>query len=213
LANSFGLLSLHAGADPQYFGVSSGVSLARMIETAVYDNARPSFNLSLPSEIAQSPFSNSSPAPPPMIAPLPSLENGRSFIDAYLSYIHTSFPFLSRKKLWEIHEDRTVLEDAATDEARHNYIVIQLVYAIGFRCLQLIGSAIATGFEPEGYYCSAMAKIQDQLNLASIQNIQIMLLVAIYALRSPSSKLVMSLFNDDALKIAQKSQNLWTIIF
>lgn len=185
LANSVGLLSLHAAAEPQYFGVSSGVSLALMIETAVYEKARPSSSLSLAPE-TDSPFSTSSPRGQTTIAPLPSLEQGTSFIDAYLSHIHPQFPFLSKLKLWEAHSSGRDLDDSATDDARHWSTVLQLVYAIGSRCLQLIGSPSAIGVEPEGQYCAAIAKVQDRLNVPSVQNIQIILLVAIYALRSPS---------------------------
>jgi hypothetical protein len=161
-----------------------------MIETAVYENARPSSNLSVLADMAESPFPGAGPGAQNAVAPLPSLEIGASFITAYLSYIHPNFPFISKKMLWEIHRNRKGIEDADTDEARHNFVMIQLVYAIGSRCLQLIGSANPLGLEPDGYYCAAMARIQDQLSLPNIQNIQIILLVAIYALRSPSSTLL-----------------------
>lgn len=186
LVSSVGLLSLHAGADPQYFGVSSGVSLARMLEIAVHENARP-YSLSVPAEMADSPFSDNSSEARPKTASLPSAENGSSFIDAYLSYIQPSFPFISQTRLWAIHRNRRDLEEIATDEARHNFVLIQLIYAIGSRCLQLIGSANVIGIDPDGYYNSAMTKIEDDLSIGSIQTIQTALLVAIYALRSPSS--------------------------
>jgi hypothetical protein len=182
------LLSLHAGgADPQYFGVSSGVSLARMIETAVYESAAPSSNFNLPGEMTDSPFPSNESGAQTKAAPLPSTEKGTSFINAYLSYIQPNFPFMFKKKIWEVHWNRKDMEDGASDEEKYSYSTLLLVYAIGSRCLQLVGSANATGFEPEDYYSSAMAKLQDQLKFPSIQNIQIMLLVAIYALRSPSS--------------------------
>jgi hypothetical protein len=194
LASSVGLLSLRAGgADPQYFGVSSGVSLARMIKTAVYENAAPSSNFSLPSKMTDSLFPSNSSGAQTETAPLPSLENGASFINAYLSYIQPNFPFMFKEELWEAHRSRKDMEDTATDETRYNYGILQLVYAIGSRCLQLVGSTKATGFEPEDYYSSAMAQVQEQLNFPSIQNIQIILLVAIYALRSPSSTLLLRL--------------------
>jgi hypothetical protein len=186
LASSVGLLSLHAGADPQYFGVSSGVSLARMLEIAVHENARP-YSLSVPAEMADSPVSDQSADAQPRMACLPSVGNGLSFINAYLSYVQPSFPFISRTKLWEIHRNRQDIEDVATDNARYSFVLIQLVYAIGSRCLQLVGSANITGIDPDGYYHSAMAKIGDDLSVGSLQTIQTALLVAIYALRSPSS--------------------------
>jgi hypothetical protein len=192
LADSVGLLSLHAGgADPQYFGVSSGVSLARMIETAVYENAAPSSNFGLSANMPNSPFHGNGPGAQTKTAPLPSLETGATFIKAYLSYIQPNFPFLSKRKLWEVHRNNKDLEEVATDEARYGYSELQLVHAIGSRCLKLVGSANTSGFEPEHYYNSAMAKVQDHLNSPNIQNIKIILLVAIYALRSPSSMLLL----------------------
>jgi hypothetical protein len=196
LASSVGLLSLHAGADPQYFGVSSGVSLARMLEIAVHENARP-YNLSLLADTADSPFSNSSSESRIKLASLPSLKNGLSFVKAYLSYVHPSFPFIPKMKLWEIHQNRRDLVENATDDVRHNFVILLMIYAIGSRCLQLVGSADTTDIDPDGYYQSAMAKIGDDLSLGSLQTIQTALLVAIYALRSPSSLC----FNPEILKV------------
>jgi hypothetical protein len=157
-----------------------------MIETAVYENARPSSNLSVLGDMSESSFPNEGIGTHTKISPLPSLEIGASFVNAYLSYIHPNFPFIPKKTLWEAHQSRSDIGDASPDEAKHNFVMIQLVYAIGSRCLQLVGSATA-GLEPEGHYLAAMAKIQDQMNLPSIRNIHIILLVAIYALRSPLS--------------------------
>jgi hypothetical protein len=164
-----------------------------MIETAVYNDARPSTDFNMPAEIDESPFPSNSPGGQIKMAPLPSLEVGASFINAYMSYIQPNFPFMSKKKLWEIHQNRKGLEDATTNEPRHDYGILQLVYAIGSRCLQLIGSGNTNGFDPEDYYNSAMSEVQDQLNSLNKQNIEIILLVAIYALRSPSSKLLVRL--------------------
>ncbi|OAL18386.1 hypothetical protein AYO22_10706 [Fonsecaea multimorphosa] len=187
LASSVGLLSLQAAAEPQYFGVSSGVSLALMIESAVYEKARPLSSLSLPAETVESPFASSSrSAHPTAIAPLPPVEKATSFMTAYLSYIHPNFPFLSKRQLWKAHHSRHETENASSREAHHDDVVLLLVYAIGSRCLKLVGSEQVAESEPESFYHSAMAKIQDQLNVPSVQNIQVILLVAIYALRSPS---------------------------
>ncbi|OAL35927.1 hypothetical protein AYO20_04833 [Fonsecaea nubica] len=187
LASSVGLLSLQAAAEPHYFGVSSGVSLALMIESAVYEKSRPLSSLSLPAEPVTSPFaSNSQSGPPIGTAPLPPLEKATPFLIAYLSYIHPNFPFLSKEQLWKTHHNRRELEDYNSNEARHDHVVLLLVYAIGSRCLKLVGSEHVAESEPESLYHSAMAKIQDQLNVPSVQNIQVILLVAIYALRSPS---------------------------
>ncbi|EXJ73456.1 uncharacterized protein A1O5_03217 [Cladophialophora psammophila CBS 110553] len=190
LASSVGLLSLHAAAEPQYFGVSSGVSLALMIETAVYEKARPISCLSLPSETVESPFSGSSQRGSTAAASSPPLEKAASFVTAYLSYIHPNFPFLSKHQLWKAHHNRQEVDDSTTSEGRHDHVVLQLVYAIGSRCLKLVGSEHIAESEPESFYHSAMAKLQDQLNVPSVQNIQLILLVAIYALRSPSGSSV-----------------------
>ena len=185
-ANSVRNLSLQAAAEPQYCGVSSGVSLAHMIETAVYSKARPSSSLNLSVETDSGPSTNI-PKAQITTAALPSFKDGVAFIDAYLSTIHPDFPFLSERELWDIHQNSKNLNGNSNEEAKFNFIVLQLVHAIGSRCLQLIGSQSATGVEPEGHYASAVAKIQDRLiNVPSVQNVQIMLLVAIYALRSPS---------------------------
>jgi hypothetical protein len=185
-ANCVRNLSLQAAEEPQNFGVSSGVSLAHMIEAAVYSKASPSSSLNLSVETDSGPSTNTLKAQITTAA-LPSFKEGVPFINAYLSTIHPDFPFLSKRKLWDIHRNSKNLEGNSNEEAKFDFIVLQLVYAIGSRCLQLVGSPSATGVEPEGHYASAVAKIQDRLiNVPSVQNIQIMLLVAIYALRCPS---------------------------
>jgi hypothetical protein len=159
-----------------------------MIETAIYNNARPTTSLSLPTEMNESPFLSSDSEAQPAVASLPPHETGALFVNAYLSYIHPGFPFLSKKKVWDLHRNRKIIEDAAIDEERPNYIILLLVYAIGSRCLQLVGAPATTSIEPESYYSTATSRISDQTDVPSIQNIQIVLLAAIYALRSPSSK-------------------------
>lgn len=167
-----------------------------MIETAVYENARPSSNLSVLADMTESPFPADESGAQTKVAPLPPPEIGASFITAYLSYIQPNFPFIPKAVLWEAHQNVRDADAGTTDEAKHkhHFVMINMVYAIGSRCSQLVGSANGTGAEPEGYYRAAMANIQDQLNLPSIQNIQIILLVAIYALRSPSSTSLTLLF-------------------
>ncbi len=185
LVHGVGFLSLCATAEPHYFGPSSGVSLAQLMETAVYEKLQPLSMSGLPSP-EDRPFASHSPTARTRMAPLPSLEKGAQFIEEYLERIHTNFPFLSKRYLWDIHSNSQYLESSRTPDAEMDCITLQLVYAIGSRCLQLRGHTSVTGTSPEKHYVSAMAKVGNKLTVASIRNIQVTLLVALYAMRSPS---------------------------
>ena len=185
LVSGVGLLSLCATAEPHYFGEGSGVSLAQLVEAAVYEKLRPLSMVVLPSS-EESPFSCHSPTPSTPKAPLPPSQKGAIFLNTYLTRVHSTYPFLSRKYLWSIHEDREYLESAGTAEAEYDWIILQLVYAIGSRCLQLIGSSSALEVSPEELYVSAMARIDDKIKRLDIRNVRITLLIAIYAMRTPS---------------------------
>jgi hypothetical protein len=71
----------------------------------------------------------------------PNDEMGGQIIHAFLTRLHVRYPFLDRKELWRLHEDRWRLakakrEDLAKSE-RFGIFKLYLTYAIGATTMQL----------------------------------------------------------------------------
>ncbi|KAL1905636.1 hypothetical protein Sste5344_008574 [Sporothrix stenoceras] len=72
--------------------------------------------------------------------------------------------------------------------------LLHLVYAIGSRCLQLLGNQTSPSSSspsrkdntPEGHFLRAMQIIGDGLQFTSLRSIELTLLLAIHSMRSPS---------------------------
>jgi hypothetical protein len=180
-----GYLTLFATDEARYFGVASGISLADMVQVAVSENVPASSSLDLPSPDDR-PFSCHMPTEKTEMAPMPSSAMGELFIKTYLSRMHPLYPFLSKKSLWDAHSKRNQLETPGDGETTLSWITLHMVYAIGARCLQLIGAQGMSDVAPERHYVSAMTKIHAILKVPGLRNVEVALLLAIYAMRSPS---------------------------
>lgn len=189
LALGLGLLSSCAAAEPHYFGFSAGLSLAHFVQVAI-DFGSNSSDVSLPL-LADRPFSNQALGADTTLASLPSFKTGASYIRAYLSVVQPLYPFLSRKSLWSLHESLTGRHKSNTASSRDqiDLALMHLVYAIGSRCLQLLGKSKISKNTPEGHFLSAMKIISDGLKFTSIRSIEVTLLLAIHSMRSPSGTL------------------------
>jgi hypothetical protein len=187
LALGVGLLSSCAVAEPHYFGSSAGLSLAHFVQVAI-DIGGSSADLSLPM-LADRPFSSQAPNAKTSPAPLPSFKTGARYIRAYLSNAHPLYPFLNRRSLWDLHKSHTQSEGApSSPTAVMDLALLHLVYAIGGRCLQLLGRSKHSRNTPEGHFHSAMKIINDGMKFTSIRSIEMTLLLAIHSMRSPSGK-------------------------
>jgi len=112
------------------------------------------------------------------LAGIPDVVADRMINKGYLHYIAILWPVMEPKQLQRLHRDRAQLED------RFEIAALHLVYAAAGRFLETTGE---TGsFRSENHYRSAMALLGEILALrASVQTIQILLLLAIYGLRAP----------------------------
>ena len=117
---------------------------------------------------------------------MPSSAMGELFIKTYLSKVQPLYPFLSRKRLCDAHSKRNQMDDFDDSEVVLNWITLHMVYAIGARCLQLIGAQGVSDVTPEKHYVSAMTKVHKALKVPGVRNVEVALLLAIYAMRSPS---------------------------
>lgn len=185
LANGLGLLSSCAAAEPHYFGFSAGLSLAHFVQIAI-DSGNNSVDVSLPL-LADRPFSNHALTAKTALAQIPSFTTGASYIRAYLSLVHPLYPFLDRHSLWKFHGSLSRPADVVpASYSQMDIALIHLVYAIGSRCLQLLGKKKMSEDTPEGHFLSAMKAIGDDMKFTSLRSIEVTLLLAIHSMRSPS---------------------------
>jgi hypothetical protein len=71
----------------------------------------------------------------------PNDEMGGRILHAYLTRLHIRYPFLDRKDLWRLHENRWQLAKAKREELsqseRFGIFKLYLTYAIGATTMQL----------------------------------------------------------------------------
>ena len=195
--NALGFLSLCASAEPYYVGSSTGFSLANLVQAAVNHRLEATGEvqspvsdvsldavLNLPST-GDRPFSCHRPRPTTQPASLPVDAFGSSLVKAYLDKVHSLYPFLDEKRIANVHQARGELDATKRGDAVL-LSKLHLVYGIGARHLQLLGSASFDQTLPEAHFTSAAALLDIALELRSIDNIEILLLLALYSLHSPS---------------------------
>jgi hypothetical protein len=185
LTLGFGVLSSCAASEPHYFGFSAGLSLAHFMQIAMDSGKHVGSQVSLPM-LADRPFSNQLPTAQTPLASLPTYADGSRFIKAYLSTTHRLYPFLDRIGLWTLHREQTLVTDESHKPSELDLVVLHLVYSIGSRCLQLTDVSTVRKDIPEGHFMSAMKQIPDAIRFTSIRSIEIVLLLVLHSMRSPS---------------------------
>lgn len=187
-----GIVALSSNA---YLGDSSGAPLAKIIQSTInhsvlHHSGEDGFTgLTTSSEGTQKIGDDGA-----LItrAVMPKRSIADKLIMAYIHKVHSKHPFLSRAKLRKLNDRRHELragEDLPKGqrlplENRLDYFMINMVYAIGARYLQL--SRDNDYVSPEAHYASAILDIEEVFDVQSIGNLQCMLLLALYQLRSPS---------------------------
>lgn len=161
-----GLLALSSSEAPAYVGASSGLSLAanlgEMVQTSVWNQfiskMRQQQNNSLvnnsrntkgrvhgPSEQPSAPRiqdrnTRVDDLLPANVEP-PTDEMGARILDTYFTRLHSRYPFLNQKQVWQIHEDRWRLSKTKREDLtmadRFAIFKLNIVYAIGATMLQL----------------------------------------------------------------------------
>lgn len=187
LTLGLGVLSSVAAAEPHYFGSSSGLSLAHFVQAAIECGTSTGSEVSLPL-LADRPFSNHAPSSQTPLAPIPAPKVGSRFIRAYLASVHPLYPFLDRIGLWEVHRHHSSVHGNPSADSQLDLAVLHLVYAIGSRCLELLGSTKIAKHTPQGHFMAAMRYVPEAMKWTSIRSIEITLLLGIHSMRSPSGK-------------------------
>jgi len=203
VADIVGLLSLGNAEAPSYIGSSSGYSLAtnlsEMVQATVWNKAlwvpsahgeeaeghqcrregKTTFGGAPKRRITISELRTSSAEPP-------SDALGTRLIETYLGRIHPRFPILVRSDLWEFHRKRHLLgaREPITKDDGFSLFVLYMVYAIGALNLRL--TETYTDTSPENFYISALKHVSSAREASSIHNVEAMVLLILYHLRSES---------------------------
>ncbi|KAL4923252.1 putative C6 transcription factor [Aspergillus undulatus] len=120
----------------------------------------------------------------------PNDEMGGRILHAYLTRLHVRYPFLDRKELWRLHEDRWLLaktkREELTKSERFGIFKLYLTYAIGATTMQL--SEKYDYVPPERFYITALQQVPAMCETRSVENVEAMTLLVVYHLRSASSQ-------------------------
>ncbi|KAL6232946.1 hypothetical protein BDW75DRAFT_9217 [Aspergillus navahoensis] len=214
-----GFLAINSSEAPAYIGSSSGLSLAanlgEMVQATVWNQVlsssrnQPSFTGEGRGN-ADSRVTGLPPQPTPS-GKAPGLERPRTLrmeellaksteppndemggriLHAYLTRLHVRYPFLDRKELWRLHEDRWRLaktkREELTKSERFGIFKLYLTYAIGATTMQL--SEKYDYVPPEHFYITALQQVPAMCETRSVQNVEAMTLLVVYHLRSASSQ-------------------------
>ncbi|KAL4789943.1 fungal-specific transcription factor domain-containing protein [Aspergillus venezuelensis] len=215
-----GFLAINNSEAPAYIGSSSGLSLAanlgEMVQATVWNQVLSS-SRNQPSAVrgdgppsADTTTSGLPPQPTPsdktpgldrprtlrmeeILAKStepPNDEMGGRILHAYLTRLHVRYPFLDRKELWRLHEDRWRLaktkREELTKSERFGIFKLYLTYAIGATTMQL--SEKYDYVPPERFYITALQQVPAMCETRSVENVEAMTLLVVYHLRSASSQ-------------------------
>ena len=160
-----GLLALSGSEAPAYVGSSSGLSLAadlgEMVQTSVWNQfiSRMQHKTSTAANNSRSkagqvhgpseqpsatqirdPTTRKEDLLPANVEP-PTDEMGARILETYFTRLHSRYPFLNRKQVWQIHADRWRLAKIKREDLnrsdRFAIFKLNLVYAIGATMLRL----------------------------------------------------------------------------
>ncbi|KAI5199634.1 hypothetical protein AUEXF2481DRAFT_90589 [Aureobasidium subglaciale EXF-2481] len=231
IADVVGMLSLGSG-NAEYVGSSSGYALAtdlgRMVQATVWNKA-----MWLPTSLDSGMENRPTSADTRKIT-LQELQSrqakpisdalGTRLIDAYLVRIHPRFPFLFPADLRETHrrqngglagDDQSgVFASSAYNDEGFSLFMLNMVYSIGALNLRLTDQGYRDT-PPEQFYLSAMQHVASVREASSVDNLQALVLLILYHLRSESRNglwhltgLAMRTVTDIGLHRAASTRNL-----
>jgi hypothetical protein len=144
-------------------------------------------------------------------ADMPSDEIADKLIEAYFFRVHPKHAFLSRRRVEALNKNRANIRPAHQllghrGPGRLGYVILHLVYAIGARYLQLANDhdcpnpEVSIPLLPllhllhllflwltnQAHHAAVIGDIDAILNVQSLENLEAMLLLSIYQLRSPT---------------------------
>ncbi|KAI1742493.1 fungal-specific transcription factor domain-containing protein [Xylaria scruposa] len=192
LAEAVELLALGNIEAPAYVGASSGLNLAltlgEMVQATVWNKALPldtdgtrlgadggARAINRQEMIARS-------------AEPPSDEHGTALLNAYLNQTQTRYPFLDEREIRDLHAKRMTLHatpvQQLTKSERFGLFKLYMIYGIGAMLIQLTERNTVT--PPENFYMTALQHLFTARESKTTQNVEAMLLLVLYHVRSSS---------------------------
>lgn len=174
LSHEIGLVSLGASQDPRYIGPSSGYFLARVMLTKQIDETNTGVESTFPCELVES-------VQGPL--PLPERRLADQLCNAYFDAVHFQYPILHRpsfvKMLDLAYEPQSSPDSVAIFQ-------INMVLAIG---ATITSSRTRARLPAESYCLSALVHFH-KLNIEnSLQGLQCLVLLLVFAMHSPYMRL------------------------
>ncbi|CAK7226152.1 hypothetical protein SBRCBS47491_006134 [Sporothrix bragantina] len=194
-------------------GLSMALNLGEMVQATIWSKAfatAAAATTATGSTTTDSTDKNSSHSRPPISvdalmansAKEPPPDNlGRRMIDTYLGQLHPRYPFIDRADIWHLHEQRFTLAATAppdlTRAQRFGIFKLYMIYAIGSTLIALTDkqhsrtATAATTASEKGnnfgsYYLTALQHVAAAREPRTIQNVEAMILLALYHLRESS---------------------------
>lgn len=182
ITDQIGLVSIAAGADLRYLGPSSGLFFTRFVLTGLgrkIQIERPS----TPDLVADESLS----IPPDLLLVQPrelppDEKHARWLSQAYFDSVHLQFPFLHEK----IHLQTIQTMYDGINVGPVLEFQVFMVLAIGATILSRKAKVMLSA---EGYYASAMDRLDSTVQATSLGGLQGILLLQMYTLNNPSSGL------------------------
>ncbi|KAE9366043.1 hypothetical protein N431DRAFT_351537 [Stipitochalara longipes BDJ] len=179
LAHEIGLVSVTAGQDPRYVGPSSGYSFAKLVLASAGQQQRqqdpPHRELSFQTT---SPLDKDIFRIPPAKLPA-NMEHSIQLSAGYWEDIHFQYPFLHQPTHTKLVEHMHSSEAPSPVAAFQFYMVLAISTTVLSRRLKVPLLA-------EGYCTSAMSFFEQIQIEGSLEGLQCLLLLQIYALNNPS---------------------------
>ncbi|KAJ5089323.1 hypothetical protein N7532_008007 [Penicillium argentinense] len=174
-AHEIGLVSLSSGGEPRYIGPSSGYFLANLVFSSAGRRTGPAGNhggsndpISLSAELFNSPAS------------LPNKkEDAVELSSKYFTSVHFLYPFLHEPSHMQRLESMYTDADPHPSVAFHVYMVLAIAASDLSRRFRLRLPA-------EGYYTAATQHFERACAEGSLEGLQSLLLLMVYALHNPS---------------------------
>ncbi|EFQ27350.1 fungal specific transcription factor domain-containing protein [Colletotrichum graminicola M1.001] len=174
--------------EPFYLGSSSGATIARMIQSAIFHGAAGRAALSeamaaAPAGVLSPPRSRNSvsasshPDEPMSEFPYPS--ESKMLFDVFFDRLHTRWPILDRQLYTTLFEQQY---DQGALSIQHRSIM-HLVYAISARFLQLMKKPCDV--DPQQHLMAAIEPMDYILEQHNLATVQFLLLLAVHGTRSP----------------------------
>lgn len=184
ITEQLGFISVSAGSDLRFFGPSSGLFFTKFVLSGLSQAAgvKPS-RVSEPTAQSSDDLSILSGLIAPQLQPLPpDIRHAQFLSQAYFDSVHLQLPFLHQPTYMETL--KKVYSDNIPDSIEEFHVF--LVLAIG---ATVLARRHTRHFSAEGFFASAMQRLEGVFRVTSVASAQSILLLEMYAMRNSSSGL------------------------